>query len=71
MHFEKSFGKGSYYYFGDNTGKDFITLNKLGWTTISLLDHNEVNIHPQDFELPYEYLPKFKVDKLSDLFNFI
>ncbi len=35
-------------YVGDNPAKDFIAPNRLGWTTICLLDNGE-NIHPQRF----------------------
>lgn len=55
-----------YYYIGDNTKKDFITPNKLGWTSICLLDNGE-NIHKQNFDLELIYLPQIKVDNLEDI----
>ena len=54
------------YYIGDNTSKDFITPNILGWTTICLLDNGE-NIHLQDFKKETIYLPKIKTNKLINL----
>ena len=57
-------------YIGDNTVKDFITPNRLGWTTICLLDNGE-NIHTQDFNKDSIYLPKYKLIKLSELKNII
>ncbi|OPB97070.1 haloacid dehalogenase [Elizabethkingia meningoseptica] len=55
-----------YFYIADNPKKDFITPNKLDWCTICLLDKGE-NIHPQDFSLSQEYLPKFRVKELIEL----
>lgn len=49
-----------YIYIGDNVKKDFITPNKLGWTTICLLDRG-FNIHKQDFSLPMSYQPHYVV----------
>lgn len=55
-----------YYYIGDNTKKDFITPNKLGWTTICLLDNGK-NIHKQNFNSDLVYLPKISILSLYDL----
>jgi putative hydrolase of the HAD superfamily len=65
-HFENSFGKGDYFYIGDNLKKDFISPNKLNWTTICLLDDG-ANIHEQNFNLPLEYLPRYKVETLREI----
>lgn len=55
-----------YVYVGDNTSKDFEAPNKLGWTSICLLD-NGVNIHPQSFNtLPYKK-PTFKIRSLTEI----
>ena len=59
-----------YYYVGDNLNKDFIPPNKLGWVTICLKDNGQ-NIHGQDFTLEKEYLPKYTIDKISDLLEII
>jgi putative hydrolase of the HAD superfamily len=56
------------YYIGDNTSKDFIAPNALGWTTICLLDNGK-NIHRQDFNKELIYLPKIKIHNLLD-FNY-
>ncbi|MFK5971999.1 MAG: HAD-IA family hydrolase [Flavobacteriaceae bacterium] len=65
-HFELIFGKANYYYIGDNIKKDFIAPNNLDWTTICLLD-NGYNIHKQDFTLPLENQPAFKIKEFTDL----
>jgi putative hydrolase of the HAD superfamily len=54
-----------YYYFGDNVSKDFIAPNTLGWTTVCLLD-NEENIHKQEFDKEFIYLPKVKILNIND-----
>lgn len=59
-----------YYYIGDNTKKDFITPNYLGWCSICLLDMGK-NIHYQDFNLDASYLPKFKVKTLEEVIEII
>ncbi|NMR35773.1 HAD family hydrolase [Chryseobacterium aquaticum] len=63
-------GISEYYYIADNPTKDFISPNVLGWTTICLLNNGK-NIHPQNFDLDYSYLPKFKINKLIELINLI
>lgn len=54
-----------YYYIGDNVAKDFVTPNKLGWTTVCLIDEGK-NIHVQDFNNELIYLPKIKINNLFD-----
>ena len=54
------------YYIADNPQKDFITPNKLGWTTICLLDNGK-NIHSQNFDIDIDYLPKIKISNLKEL----
>lgn len=51
---------------GDNTSKDFITPNHLGWTTICLLDNGR-NIHKQDFTKESKCLPKRNINSLIEL----
>lgn len=58
--------KKEYLYIADNTQKDFITPNKLGWTTICLLDKGQ-NIHKQNFELSKEYLPQFTINSYEEI----
>lgn len=60
----------SYYYIADNTKKDFITPNKLGWTTVCLIDSGN-NIHPQSFEVEDDFLPQHKVNSLLEVIKII
>ncbi|NMH88168.1 HAD family hydrolase [Flavivirga algicola] len=71
-HFEKVFGKGQYYYVGDNINKDFITPNKLDWVTICLAD-NGLNIHkPNNVSLMNnEYLAKYTITSFIDILKVI
>ena len=62
--------KAEKYYIADNPKKDFITPNRLGWQSVCLLDDG-TNIHPQDFNLEAEYLPKFKISSLSALSQYL
>lgn len=59
-----------FYYVGDNPKKDFLAPNQLGWETVCLLD-DEKNIHPQDFSLPEELLPKVQIRCIKELVNLI
>lgn len=56
----------SFCYIGDNTQKDFLAPNQMGWTTICLLDDGR-NIHPQSFDLQKEYLPERTIRSLKEL----
>jgi putative hydrolase of the HAD superfamily len=64
------FETNEYYYIGDNISKDFLTPNKLGWISICLLDNGK-NIHLQNFNKEYKYLPQIKINKLANLKNII
>lgn len=60
-------GNFDFFYIADNLSKDFITPNKLGWTTICLLNNGN-NIHPQIFnDYQKEYHPKYNITHLSEL----
>ncbi|MBY0535080.1 MAG: HAD family hydrolase [Chitinophagaceae bacterium] len=50
LHFENLFPSSEFYYFGDNTKKDFIAPLALGWKTICVKNKGE-NIHNQDLTL--------------------
>jgi putative hydrolase of the HAD superfamily len=66
-YFEETFGKKLHYiYVGDNTHKDFIAPNILGWQTICLLDEGE-NIHKQSFEGDLLQQPKHIIKSLSEI----
>lgn len=53
-------------YIGDNTAKDFIAPNMLGWNTICLRDNGE-NIHSQNFDVKVPFLPNSIIGFLSEL----
>ena len=57
-----------YWYIGDNTTKDFVAPNSLGWTTVCLLDDGR-NIHKQEFLLETLSMPKIKVRMLSEILD--
>ena len=57
-------------YIGDNTSKDFLWPNKLGWKTICLKDNGK-NIHHQNIDSPIEYKPKLVVNNISEILQFI
>jgi putative hydrolase of the HAD superfamily len=56
----------SYCYVGDNTQKDFLAPNGLGWNTVCLLDDGR-NIHKQDFNLEGSKLPKKCINDIRQL----
>lgn len=59
-----------YYYIGDNPAKDFEAPNRLGWTTVCLLDDGR-NVHPQSFRLPEPLLPHHRIAELAEIENII
>jgi putative hydrolase of the HAD superfamily len=48
LYFEKKYPGSDFYFFGDNTAKDFIVPAKLGWTTVCL-KNTGTHIHSQHF----------------------
>lgn len=60
----------NFLYVGDNTKKDFLAPNELGWDSICIKDAGE-NIHPQNFNISEEYLPKFKVEDILEVINLV
>lgn len=68
--FIQNYGAVNYFYIADNYGKDFLTPNELGWTTIALKDAGR-NIHKQDFSLESKFLPRFLVQELSEVKDII
>jgi putative hydrolase of the HAD superfamily len=56
----------NYIYIADNPKKDFITPNKLGWTSICLLDKGQ-NVHKQNFNISSEYLPLFSISSFEEI----
>jgi putative hydrolase of the HAD superfamily len=55
-----------YIYIGDNTAKDFIAPNELGWETVCVLDRG-YNIHKQIFTKNSLCSPKFVVKSFSEI----
>lgn len=56
-----------YAYVGDNPMKDFVWPNRLGWTTIQLLDNGR-NVHSQDINLPDpDYKAQIQIKSFSEL----
>lgn len=64
------FGTKDFYYIGDNVSKDFLTPNNLGWKSLCLVGNAE-NIHLQNFDISKEYLPKYKINKLKEIFDIL
>ena len=58
------------FYVADNTKKDFIGPNRLGWTSICILDKGN-NIHPQNFDIEESYLPRHRIKVLKELLHYI
>ena len=56
----------NYIYIADNPKKDFITPNKLGWTSICLLDRGQ-NVHKQNFNISSEYLPLLSISSFEEI----
>lgn len=56
----------TYIYIADNPSKDFITPNKLGWTTICLLDRGQ-NVHKQNFNLSKEFLSQISINSFEEI----
>ena len=50
-------GETEFVYVGDNTEKDFIWPNRLGWKTVGIRDRQDTNIHPQRLDVDSENLP--------------
>ncbi len=52
---------------GDNSRKDFLWPNKLGWMTFRLEDPKNINIHPDWAEAPDEYRAQRVIQFLSQI----
>ena len=69
--FENGIGAdATFYYVGDNTEKDFLAPNELGWDTVCL-ENNGNNIHQQSFDLANAYLPKHIIKSIVELLDVI
>lgn len=65
LYFQRKYGDRKYYYIGDNVEKDFISPNRLGWSTVCLLDDGR-NIHKQ-FSVEGEMRAKYEIKSLYEL----
>ncbi len=65
-YFMQLFGRDHYVYVGDNTAKDFIAPQQLGWTSACLLDDGR-NIHPQDRTVPALQQPSVYIRNITEL----
>jgi putative hydrolase of the HAD superfamily len=66
LFFQNKYPGSEFYFFGDNTVKDFIVPIKLGWSTVCLKDSGN-NIHKQAFDaqpLPAAIISSFSEIKL-------
>lgn len=70
VYFMEKYHDEHFAYVGDNTTKDFVAPNSLGWTTVCLLDDGR-NIHKQNFTTDEAYQPKFKIGNLYELVGII
>ena len=66
LYFQDKYKQANCVYIADNTQKDFISPNKLGWITICLLDNGK-NIHKQDFNLRTDKKPLYVINHLSEV----
>ena len=66
-HFMARYPSCTYYYIGDNPAKDFVAPDRLGWTSICLLDDGR-NIHPQELAGVNGI---WKVEHISEIENII
>jgi putative hydrolase of the HAD superfamily len=53
-------------YVGDNPEKDFVAPNRLGWSTVMVMDRG-ANIHPQTGAFDPVQLPQHRIRSLDDL----
>lgn len=53
-------------YVGDNTAKDFVAPNQLGWRTVCIKNDGR-NIHRQDMSLGKEYMPHYVIASFLEL----
>src|SRR5690554_2633295 len=67
---EREYAADQFVYIGDNPKKDFVAPNRMGWTTLGLIDMGG-NIHPQNLEdLAAEYHPDYWFESFCQLEEF-
>lgn len=57
-------------YVGDNTEKDFVVPNLLGWDSYCLLDDG-LHIHKQDFTLDTSKMPQHMINNIIELLDYV
>ena len=59
-------------YIGDNPDKDFLWPNRLGWTTVMLLDKTNENIHTQNKEnRDSSSLAQYEISSIAELLSLL
>ena len=61
----------TYFYIANDTDKDFLAPNHLGWKTVCLMDNENVNIKKQNFSLEDKFLPQYRINNFMELKNII
>jgi putative hydrolase of the HAD superfamily len=64
LYFENKYPGMKFYFFGDNTSKDFIVPAYLGWTTICIRNAGN-HIHPQSFDA--DPVPDFVISGFDEI----
>ncbi|MCQ2173652.1 MAG: HAD-IA family hydrolase [Bacteroidales bacterium] len=58
----------AYTYVGDNERKDFLSPNRLGWTTFRV--GCNVSLKREDIDVPPEFRARYEIGRLSELISF-
>jgi len=66
LYFSEKYPDFHCYYIADNVQKDFISPNRLGWTSICLKDKGK-NVHTQNKNVPSSHLPHYTITDLCEL----
>jgi putative hydrolase of the HAD superfamily len=69
-YFEVKYPEAEYIYIADNTDKDFVMPNRLGWVTIGLLDDGR-NIHRQKLNTEEDFQPRIWLKSLTEIITIL
>jgi putative hydrolase of the HAD superfamily len=64
LYFQHKYHDKEFYFFGDNTAKDFIVPARLGWRTVCMMDTGR-HIHTQTFDQPT--VPDFIISSFDEV----
>lgn len=64
LFFQNRYPGKDFYFFGDNTDKDFVVPARLGWHTVCMLDNGR-HVHPQSFDKAP--VPDFMISSFDDI----